>query len=56
MAAADLPGGDIFQVEESGGVKSFFHPESEEVGERKELVPMLPTLPDFVTRSSSTAD
>jgi len=34
----DLPGGDIFQVEASDGVKSFYYPESEELDERKELV------------------
>ena len=34
----DLPGGDIFQVEAADGVKSFYYPESEELGERKELV------------------
>lgn len=34
----DLPGGDIFQVEEADGAKSFYYPESEEVGGRKELV------------------
>jgi hypothetical protein len=34
----DLPGGDIFQVEVADGAKSFYYPESEEVGVRKELV------------------
>ena len=34
----DLPGGDIFQVEAADGAKSFYYPESEEVGGRKELV------------------
>jgi hypothetical protein len=34
----DLPGGDVFQVEASGGAKSFYYPESEEIGGRKELV------------------
>lgn len=34
----DLPGGDIFQVEAADGKKSFYYPESEELGERKELV------------------
>jgi hypothetical protein len=33
----DLPGGDIFQVEAANGAKSFYYPESEEVGGRKEL-------------------
>ena len=34
----DLPGGDIFQIEAADGAKSFYYPESEELGERKELV------------------
>jgi hypothetical protein len=34
----DLPGGDIFQVEAADGTKSFYYPESEDVGRRKELV------------------
>jgi hypothetical protein len=34
----DLPGGDIFQVEAADGAKSFYYPESEEVGGRKELM------------------
>ena len=34
----DLPGGDIFQIEAADGVKSFYYPESEELGGRKELV------------------
>ena len=34
----DLPGGDIFQVEAADGVKSFYYPESEDIGGRKELV------------------
>jgi hypothetical protein len=34
----DLPGGDIFQVAAADGAKSFYYPESEDVGERKELV------------------
>jgi hypothetical protein len=34
----DLPGGDIFQVEAADGAKSFYYPESEEVGGRNELV------------------
>jgi hypothetical protein len=34
----DVPGGDIFQVGAADGAKSFFYPESEEVGGRKELV------------------
>jgi hypothetical protein len=34
----DLPGGDILQVEAADGAKSFYYPESEEVGGRKELV------------------
>jgi hypothetical protein len=34
----DLPGGDVFQVEAADGAKSFYYPESEEVGGRKELV------------------
>jgi hypothetical protein len=34
----DLPGGDIFQIEAADGLKSFYYPESEELGERKELV------------------
>jgi hypothetical protein len=34
----DLPGGDIFQVEAADGVESFYYPESEEIGGRKELV------------------
>jgi len=33
----DLPEGDIFQVEAADGAKSFYYPESEEVGGRKEL-------------------
>jgi hypothetical protein len=33
----DLPGGDIFQVEAADGAKSFYYPESEEVGGRREL-------------------
>jgi hypothetical protein len=34
----DLPGGDIFEVKAADGSKSFYYPESEEVGGRKELV------------------
>jgi hypothetical protein len=34
----DPPGADIFQVEAADGAKSFYYPESEEVGGRKELV------------------
>ena len=34
----DLPGGDIFQIEAADGLKSFYYPESEELGGRKELV------------------
>jgi hypothetical protein len=34
----DLPGGDIFEVKAADGTKSFYYPESEEVGGRKELV------------------
>jgi hypothetical protein len=34
----DLPGADIFQVAAADGAKSFYYPESEDVGERKELV------------------
>jgi hypothetical protein len=34
----DLPGGDIFQLEAIDGAKSFYYPESEEVGGRKELL------------------
>ncbi len=34
----DLPGGDIFQVKAADGAKSFYYPESEDVGGRKELV------------------
>jgi hypothetical protein len=34
----DLPGGDIFQIKAADGLKSFYYPESEELGERKELV------------------
>ena len=33
----DLPGGDIFEVKAADGAKSFYYPESEEVGGRKEL-------------------
>ena len=38
IEVTDLPGGDIFQVEAADGTKSFYYPESEDVGRRKELV------------------
>jgi hypothetical protein len=38
MDVTDLPGGDIFEVKAPDGAKSFYYPESEEVGGRKELV------------------
>ena len=38
IEVTDLPGGDIFQIEAADGVKSFYYPESEELGERSELV------------------
>jgi hypothetical protein len=38
IEVTDLPGGDVFQIEAADGVKSFYYPESEELGERKELV------------------
>jgi len=34
----DLPGGDVFQVEAPDGMKSYYYPESEELGDRNELV------------------
>jgi hypothetical protein len=34
----DLPGGDIFEVEATAGIKSFYYPQSEGLGEQKELV------------------
>ena len=38
IEVTDLPGGDVFQIEAGDGVKSFDYPESEELGERSELV------------------
>ena len=38
IEVTDLPGGDVFQIEAADGVKSFYYPESEELGERSELV------------------
>jgi hypothetical protein len=34
----DLPGGDVFEVGTADGIKSFYYPESEGLGEQKELV------------------
>jgi hypothetical protein len=38
MAAADLAGGDIFRTVNADGAQSFYYPENEELGDRKELV------------------
>jgi hypothetical protein len=38
MAVTDLETGEIFRVENADGVQSFYYPENEELGDRKELV------------------
>ena len=38
IAVEDLAGGEIFRVENADGAESFYYPENEELGERKELV------------------
>jgi hypothetical protein len=38
MAAADLAGGDIFRTVNADGAQSFYYPENEELGDRRELV------------------
>ena len=38
IAAEDLATGEIFRIEEADGAQSFYYPENEELGDRKELV------------------
>jgi hypothetical protein len=37
IEVTDLPGGDVFQVEAADGAKSFYYPESEGLGKRRDV-------------------